>query len=284
MKINNIYRIFTPWFIFALFLLLTNDLLLKEKFPCLITGKLSDFAGLFIFPLFISNFIPKYKNNIYFTTALFFILWKSEYSEPFFILWNTYLPYYIHRTIDYTDLFALIILPFSYYYKSQYYVNSIILKRILFIIVITSFIATAGGNKNITRTQVKYSKKEIYNAYRIMVAQFPEYIVPEDMKKWTNLHYNTKDEYTMKYGMASDSVNLLFYIPKDDIIIRIKFSGCNENWQGKPSEIALFCSYSKYGMNNDISSEGKRFVKKLFKKEILPKLETILKEEKRKKR
>ncbi len=42
----------SPLFIFVLFLLIINDFFLKAAFHNTFTGKLSDFSGLFIFPIF----------------------------------------------------------------------------------------------------------------------------------------------------------------------------------------------------------------------------------------
>ena len=39
----------------AVAVLVSNDHVLKQHFPGLITGKLSDFAGLFFFPLFLTD-------------------------------------------------------------------------------------------------------------------------------------------------------------------------------------------------------------------------------------
>lgn len=104
-----------PLFLFGLSLLLLNDFYLKSTFHNFTTGKLSDVAGLFIFPFFISIFLDKPK-AIYLSTTVFFCFWKLEISQPFIDLLSTITRLTIYRTIDYTDLFALSILPFSYFY------------------------------------------------------------------------------------------------------------------------------------------------------------------------
>jgi hypothetical protein len=51
----------------SIFLLLINDLYLKFEYHNYLTGKLSDFAGLFAFPYFFSCLIPKKdKTNLHF--------------------------------------------------------------------------------------------------------------------------------------------------------------------------------------------------------------------------
>lgn len=116
---NNNYKIFTTsWFIFGLSLLLLNDFVFKEIFGNGLTGKLSDFAGLLIFPLFWTAFFPRRKKTIFLLTALLFILWKSSWSQPFINGWNSLGLFSISRVIDYTDLYALAILPLAYHLES----------------------------------------------------------------------------------------------------------------------------------------------------------------------
>ncbi len=55
----------SPEFLIGLLLLLMNDFVFKELFHNWLTGKLSDFAGLFIFPLFWSALFPKRKALIF---------------------------------------------------------------------------------------------------------------------------------------------------------------------------------------------------------------------------
>ncbi len=110
----NLKPLTTFPFLVCLFLLLLNDLYLKIIFHNSLTGKLSDVCGLFIFPIFWSVLFPKRKFAIYLLTCLFFIYWKSSYSETFINLFSCYI-FPVQRTIDLTDLFALLVLPFSWY-------------------------------------------------------------------------------------------------------------------------------------------------------------------------
>lgn len=106
------------WFLAGLLLLLLNDLVLKQVFHNGLTGKLSDIAGLFIFPIFWTAFFPRQKQFIYIATAFLFLFWKSELSEPFISFWNefTFLP--VQRVVDYSDYLALFILPIAYKYDT----------------------------------------------------------------------------------------------------------------------------------------------------------------------
>ncbi|MFC7357160.1 hypothetical protein ACFQO1_05650 [Jejudonia soesokkakensis] len=106
--------IFNHFFIIGLMLLFFNDHFLKETYGNWFTGKLSDVAGVFILPFFLSYFFPKYiKQNILFT-VLFFVFWKLPISDGCIDLYNQFAPIGITRVVDYTDLFVIAVLPFSY--------------------------------------------------------------------------------------------------------------------------------------------------------------------------
>jgi len=113
MKVQKISILKNPYFILSLVILILNDHVFKYIFDNWITGKLSDFTGLFMFPLLILAFFPKLKKHIFPLTALLFTLWKSELSEGFIHWWNSTPLFNIGRVVDYTDLIAIAILPFS---------------------------------------------------------------------------------------------------------------------------------------------------------------------------
>lgn len=108
-----------PLFILALGLLLLNDFYLKYEFSNFLTGKLSDIAGLFLFPYFLSSLRIHWAKTIYFGTVLLFMFWKSPLSQDL-INWSQTIGIGFNRVIDYTDLLALFILPLSCnYFQKQ---------------------------------------------------------------------------------------------------------------------------------------------------------------------
>lgn len=141
-KEKHLFRII---FLASIFLLLFNDLFLKFEYHNYLTGKLSDFAGLFAFPYFFSTFFPKKIKPIYILSGILFVFWKSELSQPIFdfALSNGI---GMNRTVDYSDLFALTILPISYKYwnstSQQIFEPKRALKPIIIAISCISFIAT----------------------------------------------------------------------------------------------------------------------------------------------
>ncbi len=112
---KNKSLILNPYFIVGLILLLLNDFIFKQALGNALTGKLSDFAGLFIFPLFVAFLLPKLKRSIAFITGIAFILWKTPLADPFIHFINQWFIFDIHRVVDYTDYIALLILPLSHY-------------------------------------------------------------------------------------------------------------------------------------------------------------------------
>jgi len=108
-----------PLFILALGLLLLNDFYLKHEFSNFLTGKLSDIAGLFLFPYFLSSLRIKWTKTIYWITAFLFLFWKSPFSQDL-INWSQAIGIGFNRVIDYSDLLALLVLPLSLrYFQKQ---------------------------------------------------------------------------------------------------------------------------------------------------------------------
>ena len=142
---NNLKILTSLWFLIGLAILLLNDFIFKELYGNWLTGKLSDFAGLFIFPLFWTALFPKNKNRIFLSTALFFIFWKSPYSEPLLDFWDNYMLIKIARVIDFSDLIALLVLPIAFQYENRKEtIKKVQLNpAIPFVLAIFSFMATS---------------------------------------------------------------------------------------------------------------------------------------------
>jgi hypothetical protein len=103
-------RLNSPGFLFSLGLLLLNDFVLKQKCPGMLTGKLSDFAGLFAFGYFWCSLLPERKRQVLASIAIFFVWWKAAWSQPALDFWNTWGWPAVGRTVDPADNVALLIL------------------------------------------------------------------------------------------------------------------------------------------------------------------------------
>jgi len=112
---RNSAFIFNWFFIVGLIILALNDQYLKLAFGNWVTGKISDFAGLLIFPMFLQFLFPRVSRVSVILTGLLFIFWKLPVSDNFIRLYNKIALIPITRTIDYSDFIALLILPLAWY-------------------------------------------------------------------------------------------------------------------------------------------------------------------------
>jgi hypothetical protein len=101
-----------PAFLIALSALLLNDLLLKHAYPGWVTGKLSDFAGLFVVSGLVLTVAPQRPRWLLVLLGAIFAWWKSAESQWLIDLVNVNdAGLRIGRVVDMTDLLALPMLP-----------------------------------------------------------------------------------------------------------------------------------------------------------------------------
>jgi hypothetical protein len=162
MNQRHLNILLSPGFLIGLGVLLLNDFVLKQQLHSGLTGKLSDFAGLFVFPLICAALFPARKSPIYILTALSFVFWKSAYSQPFIEGWNNLSFFSIERTVDYSDLLSLLALPFSYAYGRIHPGDSSARSAVYLVAIISIFAFTATS----------YSKKTAYeNEYQFQISK-----------------------------------------------------------------------------------------------------------------
>ena len=94
-------------FIPGLLLLVINDHYLKSEFPNWMTGKISDFAGLLIFPMFLQFLFPRLRRFSVLLTGLLFVFFKLPVSDAAIAVYDKIAIIPITRTVDYSDLMAL---------------------------------------------------------------------------------------------------------------------------------------------------------------------------------
>jgi hypothetical protein len=103
-------------FVLASALLLINDWVLKSALGYnWFTGKLSDVAGLFAFPLLWTALVPTRRDAAFALTAAGFVVWKSPMSDVPLAAWNALGVWPLTRVVDYTDLIALAVLLPAYW-------------------------------------------------------------------------------------------------------------------------------------------------------------------------
>jgi hypothetical protein len=156
MSLNNSVRpsrkhdlLLTPTYLVSLLLLLLNDLYWKNHNPSWITGKLSDFSGLFCLAIFLSVLLPNWSVGVNIGLGILFCFWKSPYADVVINQWNALSPYHVARVIDYTDFFALLILPVAHLFYSRtetnFRPNTAITIFVLFLSCF-AFLATSRSN------------------------------------------------------------------------------------------------------------------------------------------
>lgn len=154
-------------FVFCLIVLLLNDFYFKSHYHNWLTGKLSDFAGLFVFSIFFIAFIPNRKQVILFLTAILFIFWKSEFSDSLINHFNNLHIITIGRVVDYSDYIALIILPVAYYYVNHLKENNLQKIPVVVFSLIALFAMTATSYRKTYTFDKLYSfdfgKEELVN-------------------------------------------------------------------------------------------------------------------------
>ena len=87
--------------------LVLNDFVLKPIFANWVTGKLSDFAGLAAFTIFLLAIWPRRARLVATSVTIFFVFWKSPWSQGLIDWVNVISPIGIGRTVDWSDLIAL---------------------------------------------------------------------------------------------------------------------------------------------------------------------------------
>jgi hypothetical protein len=134
---KRIASILGTWpFLLCLGVLLANDWWLKSAHPSIATGKLSDFAGVSIITLLFLAAFPDRRRTVYAAVCLAFLWWKSPASQPFIAFINAFAPFHIGRVVDYSDLFALALLPVLGHVAAHHQ-RFVVADRRLFVIPIT---------------------------------------------------------------------------------------------------------------------------------------------------
>lgn len=204
-----------PLFFLSLFLLLLNDISLKYEFHNSFTGKLSDFAGLFVFALFWMAIFPSRKRQVAIIIGIIFIWWKSSLSSSFIQSWNEVMPLPIARVVDYWDLTALIMLPLAWLLARSDYDPRIRYRRIFIplagSIALFAFCFTSPpryalyyyppnqvrfyGNFKTSKTEEQILDKLInqnISFHKDSIAYYPlvdgEYYVKTDNSKWVRVN------------------------------------------------------------------------------------------------
>ena len=145
---NSIY---TTWpLLLSVFLLILNDHVFKYYFPGIITGKISDFSGIFLVILVLRDAFPKRALETSVLVVGLFSYWKSPYSQALIEFINTYSLLKLIRTVDYSDLVAFVIIPvahFVYAKRDRYSLKLNIGKLIKIPAIVLTIIGITGTSQ-----------------------------------------------------------------------------------------------------------------------------------------
>jgi hypothetical protein len=287
-----------PSFILSLAFLLLNDFYLKYEYHNWFTGKLSDFAGLFASSIFLYSIFPKRKEEVIVTVALFFIWWKSSLSDSFINFCNYQLNFPVDRVIDISDLYALIVLPFTLMIKPIHYPETLIKKLAVGSICIISFIAftatslprrLADDNKVLLDKNIKTKKKEDEIIKTLEKNGLgPAKKEPVFERIWNDEYYlksNANDSIIIPLDSLYQSIfrridnGTGYTIPKmyiaNDSITDLQFI-ISEYDHGK-TDVRLY-AFKYKGVNADSGYASSYYVWKRFKRPIKKKVKGILKQ------
>ncbi|MDO5980121.1 hypothetical protein [Flavivirga spongiicola] len=277
-KFERKYYLLNYIVVFGIILLFLNDHYFKWEFSNWITGKLSDFIGLLILPFFLTFFFPKTMKWHVILTGLFFVFWKSPFSQGFIDVYNSIAFIEITRVVDYSDLVALSILPLSYYFLKQIFIIDklridkinihpvIILFPSIIIFMATSppywhrFTHSEGDIKFYKNTiKVKMNQEEVLEKMRDYKI---EAVV--DTTFGNDFH---RDSYVKELGFYQiDQI-----IIDTDTIRDVKFSMISFK-EGRTKVFLNSMNISKNIKEKDVKNELRKYYRKLLRKYIKEKV------------
>jgi hypothetical protein len=224
---KKLARLGHPVFLIALIILILNDWILKYVFHNYLTGKLSDFAGLFVFPFFWSVLFFKRAKEIHLGVALFFIFWKSSFSEVFIDLFGLY------RVVDFSDNMALlsVLTSFLLVKKENTYLRlRPIMLQFLFVVSCFSFIATTQRREyvehKISDDFLNLNLKNETDRKLVVLIDFKYSGSEEAIYKKQQIALAIKNFKKILDGNSRDGKSFIFS-PSDSIWLA---NDINENW------------------------------------------------------
>lgn len=278
----------SPGFLFALFVLFFNDFYLKAAFGNFLTGKLSDLAGLFAFPILVAAFAPRRSLAIYAVVASGFIFWKSPFSNFAIDILNSFSPFAFGRVIDYSDWIAITILPISYCYfqfiTDRPYGQSAIYRPItVTILLLAMFVFTAtqlvrDRTLSINDTyfvEQKHSEMEssLRNSSSILgvkVRRYDELFA--NMPKGVNLPNSTEDQNTYFFDVTVDRPTCDSHSTLISFLIEEENSGTIL----RGIDTSFECrAYETAESESELNKKYLEHTKALFNQEILSRLSLV---------
>lgn len=270
-------KIAHPLFIASVFLLILNDWYFKTTFHNELTGKLSDFAGLFAFPFFFSVLFPQYKKAIHSFTGALFIFWNSEFSQGLIDFFNSAgIP--IGRTVDITDNMALVSIFASYkfFHLQHSYELRPIFRGVLITISCAAFLATSRppqkNNKFVgidKEYEFDFSKRELIS--RLNMVQIKEI---QRLNKYSGQVDFDAERNVFHYQGRTDTLALLLDERKiqeqDTVEFKTSYAEIMVSGNQSEAKLKLLAVYKITLVYKDVDYKEKAI--KQFEKRIIKKI------------
>lgn len=256
---NRAALFLSPGFLLGLIVLVANDFLFKAAFHNVVTGKLSDFAGLWAFGIFLVALSPKFPRTMLLVSGAIFLFWKSSYSQPLIDIWNTSGLPRIGRVIDATDYIAIIVLPCALpYIKYRFTLGN---TPVTFIRKIASFAAIVFSLVFFTATQFVGDHVCCGGDYRFKMTK------GEFLKK-LNLTEITDIRYVEKMSNSEEGDWYSFYL-KEKFCGRSVHVNLHIKEHGNETQVSI--AYILY----NCKEPNDTFIQQRFEREIIDKIKSV---------
>lgn len=232
MQKKSYHLLLHPIFLLSVLLLLLNDFYLKPAYHNWFTGKLSDFSGLFAFAVFLTAVSGIQKLHIIIFVVLSFFWWKSPLSAGFILFLNQGAGIHVSRVVDYTDLWALIVVPFIYYLQPAAIAINRVNHFFIRLSAIISFFAFCATSLPYREFYYYPSRENEIRFNEIFYSAMSE---PEILKRFgadktgyqkdTVRYYRISEELDLYYRLRDSSNSSLQWVPlsnKTDSLLFIK--------------------------------------------------------------
>lgn len=269
-------KIAHPIFLLSLLLLILNDWYFKNAFNNEITGKLSDFAGLFAFPFLLGILFSNHKKAVHFLAGIIFIYWNSEFSQPLINYLNSS-GLHVIRTVDITDNIALISIIASYKCLNQqvdFKLNPLIQRAIIVISCLAFMATTMSPQENMKYVHINkeykfdLSKRELVS--RLNMVQLKE--VRSINKLSGQVDFNSETDVFHYHGRKDTLALILDYnkvTEQDTIEFKTSFAEILITGNESNSTLKLMTVHKfvpAYSDKNYKDKAIKQFEKRIIKK------------------
>jgi hypothetical protein len=268
----NRYKIFFLTIFIAIFLL--NDHYLKFNHPSLLTGKLSDFIGLFLTGWLLTRLKNTHGHRVMVVCfiAVVFSLYKVDFFKPLIMIFNQNHIFYFSQQKDYTDLLALVsLLPLLFYdFKIVY--DKLWVKYLVYPLITVSLLATVGTTGNFGIIEYDLSKDRVYKRFTKLKAMKPELFASDSLHYYL-LTRNFQNAQPLAKDLYSDSSNFLIKPSGTEDIIQMGFVKGTDDWNKPGSELAfigIFPAEGRWKFEKDMNTLEEKYYRDKFFKEIDP--------------